>query len=293
MRFQLEPYNRGATDAELLDDLRDVARLLARTYVTKSEYVQRGRFSPATIQNRFGSWCKAHEMAGLQRIRNYHTTAEDCLASLQCVAQKLAKPTITTSEYLANGGFSLGILTRHFGSWKAAIERAGLTVSPLYHERARREELFENIERLWESLGRQPRTDDFSKAVSRFSCGTYKRHFGSLRRALVAFVESFETARDAVEVVPRESLLPAAPPLVIKRHKTSRTISWRMRFMVMRRDCFRCHICGRSPATHPHTILVVDHIVPWDSGGETVMENLQALCEHCNSGKSNLPMKEG
>ena len=38
--------------------------------------------------------------------------------------------------------------------------------------------------------------------------------------------------------------------------------------------------------------MEIDHIVPWADGGETVMENLQLLCERCNGGKSNLPMKE-
>ena len=58
----------------------------------------------------------------------------------------------------------------------------------------------------------------------------------------------------------------------------------------MRRDDFKCRICGTSPAVKPGTLLVVDHIVPWSNGGETVMENLQTLCEPCNGGKSNLPM---
>jgi 5-methylcytosine-specific restriction endonuclease McrA len=34
--------------------------------------------------------------------------------------------------------------------------------------------------------------------------------------------------------------------------------------------------------------LVIDHKVPWSLGGETVMENLQALCTQCNGGKSDL-----
>jgi len=72
------------------------------------------------------------------------------------------------------------------------------------------------------------------------------------------------------------------------RHKTSRTINWRLRFVVMRRDNFKCKNCGRSPATDPTIILHVDHIKAWANGGETVLENLQTLCSKCNIGKSNL-----
>lgn len=73
-------------------------------------------------------------------------------------------------------------------------------------------------------------------------------------------------------------------------HKTSRNVSWRLRFLVMRRDSFKCQLCGLSPAMKHGTVLVVDHVVPWASGGETTMDNLQTLCEQCNGGKSNLSL---
>jgi 5-methylcytosine-specific restriction endonuclease McrA len=62
--------------------------------------------------------------------------------------------------------------------------------------------------------------------------------------------------------------------------------------MVMRRDDFKCCICGANPALRPGTVLVVDHVHPWIEGGETVMENLQTLCEPCNGGKSDLSMRD-
>jgi hypothetical protein len=34
-------------------------------------------------------------------------------------------------------------------------------------------------------------------------------------------------------------------------------------------------------------VLVVDHRLPRDWGGETVSENLEAICEDCNAGKKN------
>ena len=60
----------------------------------------------------------------------------------------------------------------------------------------------------------------------------------------------------------------------------------------MRRDNFKCCVTGRSPATDPNVILEVDHIVPWDKGGETVLENLQTLTKEINIGKSNLDMTQ-
>jgi len=59
----------------------------------------------------------------------------------------------------------------------------------------------------------------------------------------------------------------------------------------MRRDNFKCRITGRSPATDPTVILKVDHLHPWEQGGETVIENLQTLAKDINIGKSNLSME--
>jgi 5-methylcytosine-specific restriction endonuclease McrA len=46
----------------------------------------------------------------------------------------------------------------------------------------------------------------------------------------------------------------------------------------------RCAQCGRTPLDH-HVVLVVDHKMPREWGGSDDLENLQPLCEDCNSGK--------
>ncbi len=74
----------------------------------------------------------------------------------------------------------------------------------------------------------------------------------------------------------------------ITKHKTSRSINWRLRFIVMRRDNFKCKNCGRSPAIDSSIVLHVDHVKAWTNGGETFLENLQTLCSKCNIGKSDL-----
>ena len=71
------------------------------------------------------------------------------------------------------------------------------------------------------------------------------------------------------------------------RAKATRVISAKLRYQVLKRDCFKCCICGASPAKDSAVELHVDHIVPWSRGGETTMENLQTLCSKCNLGKGN------
>jgi len=66
-----------------------------------------------------------------------------------------------------------------------------------------------------------------------------------------------------------------------------RKVDLRMRYMVLKRDKYKCVLCGRSPAKDASVELHVDHIVPFSKGGLCVMENLQTLCEMCNFGKSD------
>ena len=58
-----------------------------------------------------------------------------------------------------------------------------------------------------------------------------------------------------------------------------------LRFEIMKRDNYRCKICGAS--SEDGVQLHVDHIIPIAKGGKTEMSNLQTLCERCNRGKSD------
>ena len=58
-----------------------------------------------------------------------------------------------------------------------------------------------------------------------------------------------------------------------------------MRYDVLRRDGFRCVLCGASADDGAR--LHVDHIVPVSKGGKTEYNNLRTLCERCNVGKSD------
>lgn len=61
-------------------------------------------------------------------------------------------------------------------------------------------------------------------------------------------------------------------------------ISKKLRYLVFERDNFTCRACGRTPEADGIK-LSPDHIIPVEWGGETVLDNLQALCRECNEGK--------
>lgn len=62
-------------------------------------------------------------------------------------------------------------------------------------------------------------------------------------------------------------------------------LSASLRYDVLKRDNFRCTICGRSASDG--VTLHVDHIKPVSKGGKTEMSNLRTLCDYCNLGKSD------
>lgn len=65
------------------------------------------------------------------------------------------------------------------------------------------------------------------------------------------------------------------------------TMSPTLRFKVLKRDGYRCRLCG---ATAEGTRLHIDHIHPVSKGGQTVEANLWTLCAECNHGKGVRPL---
>lgn len=289
MKFELKPYNRGVSDDQVLNDVKAVASKLSKPTLSENDYRQHGRYNYSTVTRRFGSWNKAMAMADLE-ITHYHKIEDaELLEDLKSVASKVGKKTLTQSEYKTYGNYSVDSFKDHFGSWNAALNLVGLDKSKNVY--ITEEQLFENLEEVWIKLGRQPYYGDIAKPLSKYSKDVYARRFGSWRKALEAFVTSVN-GND--EELTTEQKLPTLAQSETKTHteththKTRRNINWRLRFVVMKRDNFKCQSCGRSPATDPTVILHVDHKKAWANGGETVLENLQTLCSVCNIGKSNL-----
>ncbi len=294
MKFELNSYHRNTPEDELLDDLKTVAKRLNKGSLTIEEYNKYGKFHNTTYSNRFGSWIKALSSAGLETHRsNKKLSKNEIIDDIKLVAQKLQKDTLTTFEYDANGKYSATGISHSFdGSWLKALNAAGLKKSRTYG--VTNEEYFENIENVWRTLGRQPKYQEMVKPLSKYSNGAYERRFGTWRNALIQLVEVINnTSPIDSDKNEKEEILDKTPmqESPILKHKTKREVNYKLRFLVLRRDNFKCKVCGRSPATNPKIILHIDHIIPWEKGGETVLDNLQSLCSDCNLGKSNLDFK--
>jgi hypothetical protein len=119
---------------------------------------------------------------------NRFLSDDELIHDLKRVAAELNKTKVTLEEYNAKGKYHSTTLTRRFGSWFTCLELAGLqpTRSPI---NIPEEELFDNLRQVWTALGRQPRYDDLTRSISKYSAATYEKRFGSWNKALRAFVE--------------------------------------------------------------------------------------------------------
>lgn len=99
----------------------------------------------------------------------------------------------------------------------------------------------------------------------------------------------------------------AKPQLGIYQHKGTTLIEWfdlglpepepepepikrkpikpSLRFEILRRDNYRCQMCGVT--AKDGATLEIDHITPVSKGGTNDADNLQVLCRDCNAGKSD------
>jgi len=182
-------------------------------------------------------------------------------------------------EYDKAGKYSASCLSMRFGGWNNALIKAGLKIKKI--NRVTNDELLENLKKTWDMLGRQPRSTEMEKPISRYNRTAYKRHFGSWYNALMEYLYAVKIGK----LEPGKNSCHKKIKKMERKPFKQWSVSKCLRFDVFKRDNYRCRICGVSPANDPKVTLHVDHIVPVSKNGETVISNLQTLCSNCNFGK--------
>jgi len=241
-------------DIELIADLKRVSFELKNDSVTRGEYNKHGKFHSATFEDRFGSWIKAKEKAGLKRREHPSISDEEYFKNLEEVWIKLSRQPHFSDMKIPFSKYSGSGYVSNFGTWRKALERF--------------------IEYINKEEGTTTKDDNSIKEKKP-------------SQAPIIVYPYKEIVCESVDKTPlaRRTKSSQEPK---NKHRTKREVNDRLRFRIMRRDNFKCQCCGRSPALDPKIILHVDHITPWSKGGETTFENLRTLCSNCNIGKGNL-----
>lgn len=300
MQFELDRLLAYDTDT-ILAEVKRVVALIDDPIITRDAFDKLSRVSSSTCLRRFGGWRETLRVVGAEgryggktvsakmRTQAHKTlTREQIIVELRRVADALGQDTLCREDVRRHSDL-LGdrVIDNRFGSWKAALEAAGLKLSR-YGRRWTDDDYFDNLLAVWTHYGRCPRYAEMDRPPSRITSGGYAAKFGSWGKAKLAFVERVNSDLSMVEPVDTAPTADRPQPVEPSRQSQApadRPIRLGLRYEVLRRDRFRCVHCGRSPATDLGCRLHVDHIVPRSAGGPTVADNLRTLCDTCNVGR--------
>jgi 5-methylcytosine-specific restriction endonuclease McrA len=101
------------------------------------------------------------------------------------VSKRLGKESVTQHEYNASGLYSSGTISRRFGSWNAALEKAGLYATGNWFN-VSNDSYIEDIKRVAHLLGKQAITMAQYNNSGKYSSSTICARFGSWFAALEA-----------------------------------------------------------------------------------------------------------
>jgi len=300
MKFELARLAQYDNDS-IIAELKRVAALVPAGQKFTSKFLDtHGKVSASSVRHRFGGWHRGLHAAGLSHLysgrtvsdkmktqRARYMTDEQLVAELQRVASKLGSDTLAQHEFNSESDISASSISRRLGSWSKALHGAGLR--PVNMARRHTEDdYFENLLAVWTHFGRQPKYREMDSPPSVITSGAYGNCWGSWAEALAAFVERVNAAEvEASASSPEVPPPPVAAPSTPLKPEDQRKVPLGLRYNVLRRDSFKCVLCGNSPATDPSCKLHVDHIEPISKNGKTMQSNLRTLCADCNIGKSN------
>jgi len=203
-------------------------------------------------------------------------TDEQVLSSVKEYAKSVNFRYFSTTEYGKWKGKTahVGTIIERFGSWKKVLALLGIEGGR--ERKYTAEQLVDNLENIWKQLGYPPGKRQIVKLGLKISEHPYKIIWGSVRKACECLA-AFHEGR-----LSREKLLKGTSLTC-----TRRAIPLNIRWIVLKRDKYKCVKCGKAPSVSHGVELEVDHIRPIAKGGVNDIENLQTLCKDCNQGKKD------
>lgn len=303
----LKKGNKFYTEKQLLNEIKIVWDKFGRR-PTYGEFKKESSIGISIFETRFKTWTGAIERFCLIN-ENYNsyvagitlkTSKELLIKELKTIKKSYQYEILDFNSYKKYGGkYTRPTFIKHFGSWKNALELVGLRPRQEWNKSPKKELLFDELQKIWEDLGRQPLYREWN-GLSKFKNVIYDRKFGGWNKAIHAFILDREKSDEEivinnstteneipigniVETSNPENLNPAETIIM----KTSRGVPPKLRFRVFMRDNFTCQYCKRTKE-EDGIKLQADHIKAYSNGGETIFKNLITACWECNIGKSNM-----
>ena len=170
-----EPHTPHTRD-ELLEEIHRLAD--GNTPPTSTQMKAEGKYSPGTYHRRFGSWNNAIREAGYEPIERKNIPEDELISEIQRLGDAKRPPTL---RKMAQGKFSREIYIDRFGSWRAAVRKAGYedTVTRLEWSD---ESLLNEIRRLAEDDS--PPIQHKMRQEGEFSVNKYRARWGTWNKAI-------------------------------------------------------------------------------------------------------------
>lgn len=118
------------------------------------------------------------------RYRRY--TDEEILSAIRRTSEARGGRRVTIASLGEREGIACGTVRRHFGSWRQAIEIAGVPLGP---GTGTEDECYEDMLKLWAHYGGRPKMSHAGKPPSRIRYYAYYRIWGGWTNAMAAFVQ--------------------------------------------------------------------------------------------------------
>ncbi len=201
---------RDIPDSTLVAEIQSVAEEVeqAPTVAQMDTYGERWA---STYQDRFGSWNAALEAAGFDPRTKSSTSSqpvstEALRTELQELAARLDKRP-TRADMNTDGEYAGSTYTKRFGSWREALEAAGLDPQPPT-KRVETSELLHSLQAAAETVGRPPTVAEF-RAHGAYSASVIFDRFQSWDDALDAagLNPQARRTRGEAQKIPKAELL--------------------------------------------------------------------------------------
>ncbi len=193
---QFQPNRLAARgDQDLIDEIKRVAETnFGNQRPKRREFDQHSRVHSTTLRKRFGSWESAMLRAGFSPRKAIGT--DEMKADLVRMKDRCKGQYFTQNFYEMNGGrYRPKLLKRSFGypNWQALLQGvlSLRKTSRIIVIRARpaartNKQLFDELRRVWDLLGRRPSTTEF-QAMGRIGRRAYEKQFGSWVKSIEEF----------------------------------------------------------------------------------------------------------
>jgi HNH endonuclease/Homing endonuclease associated repeat len=124
MRFELDAFNRSATDEELLQDLRvaNAKLMVLGKILTFRSYRLFGKYSASTIAVRFGTWNDGLRRAGLAPCEEKNVSIEAHMDNLKVVWIAKGKQPVYRDMSVSPSRYTGAIYNERFGGWRKALK---------------------------------------------------------------------------------------------------------------------------------------------------------------------------